>query len=739
MSEITAWLAYCFLIGGALTGGAWVWERSCRWSGGPARWGWVLALAGSVTLPFVLKLVPQPVWPEAVPMVGMVGVVTLEALTVSARSTPGAVTLEAVAIGVWVVLSLAVLLYAYGVVARVAESRRRWRSREVDGERVLVSRDVGPAALGVRRAVVVVPSWALELEADLRRLMLLHEREHVRAGDPRLLLASLMLVALMPWNPVLWFQAARLRNAIELDCDGRVLRHRVDPARYGALLLEVGRRRAVNPLVFATFAEPRVFLTERIRRIARWPLDRRPLRAAALSLVALLLFTTALLARVQSVSVLPAAAETRVLEVLGLPGVQQELRLRPVMVSDTPPAVRIEPRHTQYTLAPQLRNSEDIMERMAQLYPPLLRNAGIGGTATLWVYVNRTGGAQLVEVARSSGHQALDEAALKVAESMRFVPAQYGTDVVPAWIQVPVTFGELAHSVTVDERPTVVTQTLRVSDVPHFTPMTKRPELLNPAEVSRALVQHYPPELRDAGIGGTAVLWFYIDENGSVLKTQLKGSSGHQALDDAAARVAGSMQFAPALNRDRKVGVWIEIPVAFTSKSPEEVAVRESQVRLPLLRSPAEEYRIEASALRRAYEVEMVSAARRERQRIPLTREYDLVTNGPAAPARGAVRAREEETSRRAAQPELRNAREVEQALVRSYPPLLRDAGIGGAVMARLLIDGRGEVSRIELHTSSGYEALDRAALTVAATMRFAPRGGDVETWHDIPIVFTAK
>jgi hypothetical protein len=41
--------------------------------------------------------------------------------------------------------------------------------------------------------------------------------------------------------------------------------------------------------------------------------------------------------------------------------------------------------------------------------------------------------------------------------------------------------------------------------------MTVRPRLLNSRGVARALERFYPPPLRDAGIGGTVVVWFYID------------------------------------------------------------------------------------------------------------------------------------------------------------------------------------------------------------------------------------
>jgi periplasmic protein TonB len=105
-----------------------------------------------------------------------------------------------------------------------------------------------------------------------------------------------------------------------------------------------------------------------------------------------------------------------------------------------------------------------------------------------------------------------------------------------------------------------------ITRAPTFTPMTVRPQLQNAADVQRALVQAYPPVLRDAGISGTPVVWFFIDDSGSVVRTILSKSSGHPALDEAALRVAQQMRFSPALNRDRTVSVWVEIPVVFTAR-----------------------------------------------------------------------------------------------------------------------------------------------------------------------------
>ena len=102
-----------------------------------------------------------------------------------------------------------------------------------------------------------------------------------------------------------------------------------------------------------------------------------------------------------------------------------------------------------------------------------------------------------------------------------------------------------------------------ISAAPTFTPYTVAPSILNRNEVVRAMEREYPPLLRDAGIGGTVRVYFFIDENGRVVERQIDASSGHQALDDAAMAVSEIYRFSPALNRDKKVPVWVSFPITF--------------------------------------------------------------------------------------------------------------------------------------------------------------------------------
>jgi protein TonB len=102
-----------------------------------------------------------------------------------------------------------------------------------------------------------------------------------------------------------------------------------------------------------------------------------------------------------------------------------------------------------------------------------------------------------------------------------------------------------------------------ISAAPTFTPFTVAPSILNRDEVVRTMEREYPPLLRDAGIGGTVKVYFFIDETGRVGDYRIDQTSGHAALDDAALKVASVYRFSPALNRDKRVPVWVSFGITF--------------------------------------------------------------------------------------------------------------------------------------------------------------------------------
>jgi TonB family protein len=116
--------------------------------------------------------------------------------------------------------------------------------------------------------------------------------------------------------------------------------------------------------------------------------------------------------------------------------------------------------------------------------------------------------------------------------------------------------------------------------------MTVRPEILNAPEIVRAMVQAYPPVLRDSGIGGTVVVFFFIDETGQVGNAVLERSSGQAALDQAALEIARLYRFKPALNRDQVVPVWVAFPLTFRVNPVAANSGADEVPRPPALRRP---------------------------------------------------------------------------------------------------------------------------------------------------------
>jgi TonB family protein len=107
-------------------------------------------------------------------------------------------------------------------------------------------------------------------------------------------------------------------------------------------------------------------------------------------------------------------------------------------------------------------------------------------------------------------------------------------------------------------------QGVDLSEQPAFTPREVEPELRNRTEFGRALERAYPSMLKDAGIGGTVLLWVFVTEQGTVGNVRIHQSSGQTQLDAAAEKVMReSAKFSPALNREQKVPVWVALPVTF--------------------------------------------------------------------------------------------------------------------------------------------------------------------------------
>ncbi|HEX8209241.1 MAG TPA: M56 family metallopeptidase [Longimicrobium sp.] len=307
---IVSWMLYSLLVSVLVAAAAWVLEEVCRLLGRPVRWVWIGAMGATLALVALAPLrtsaptslaIDTAVVRRTAPVAaddtdaGLLAALTdaatavrdlagdtlRDAATLGAR-IPG----EALAAG-WLVLTAALLAIAAATLHRGNRERRRWPLHDVAGTPVRVAPRVGPAVLGVRTPEVVVPRWLLEATPEEQRLVVLHEREHIRARDPLLLAAGCLAAALVPWNPAAWWMLRRLRTAVELDCDARVLRHGVRPAAYGTLLIDMAGRGPGLTLGAPALAGTPSSLERRIRamnvRIPRFA----PARAGLLGVLAM--------------------------------------------------------------------------------------------------------------------------------------------------------------------------------------------------------------------------------------------------------------------------------------------------------------------------------------------------------------------------------------------------------------------------------------------------------------------
>ena len=277
-----AWMSYVIVVSLLLSLAALALEHAARVRQKPTRWLWGTSMIASLLVPLVVSSVsvqiPQlagvvdPAMPQRV--------VALRDMTVSGLSPSGWVTatvgqfsaspdLDRLLQVGWIAASTALLLAILTSGVQLSRRRRRWERGTMAGVPVHISADAGPAIVGLLHPHIVVPRWLLQCPADVQELVIAHEQSHLEAHDARLVTIALGLLVCMPWNLPLWWQLRRLRFAIEIDCDARVLRRGYDVSRYGETLIAVGERQSAIIAMVAAMSEPRSLLEQRIRNMLR--------------------------------------------------------------------------------------------------------------------------------------------------------------------------------------------------------------------------------------------------------------------------------------------------------------------------------------------------------------------------------------------------------------------------------------------------------------------------------------
>jgi bla regulator protein blaR1 len=298
-----AWMFYVIFVTLLLGAASLAAERRARLRRAPSRWLWALAITASLLLPTIIASVSIQL-----PSIASVGVprkvIALREVTSAHLSPRTWMTQRAVNVTTsrsvdellqraWVFVSAVMLVILVISGAHLSWRKRRWPTCTVGAASVYLAADVGPAVVGLMRPRIVLPTWLSELPASVQAAIIAHEQSHIEARDPQLLTMALLLLVLMPWNLPLWWQLRRLRRAIEVDCDGRVLAQGHDARRYGETLLAVGQRQSAFIGAVAAMSEPKSFLEERIRLMVRKPAKDWRVAAAALGCLSLVLVAVA--------------------------------------------------------------------------------------------------------------------------------------------------------------------------------------------------------------------------------------------------------------------------------------------------------------------------------------------------------------------------------------------------------------------------------------------------------------
>lgn len=241
-----AWLLCTMALALLLSAAAWRAERAQQRRARATRWLWLAAIAASAIVP--LAWLPR----------------------VLAAMPPEQAQLK---LG-WFVLSSGMLLMLALRGVWLLSHQRRWQKASLLGTPVFLSGGIGPCVAGLLRPRIVMPVWLRLISSQQQALLLAHAQCRLAARDPQLLALAHALIVLMPWNLPLWWQLHRLRFAIEVDCDARMLAQGHAWRDYAALLRRHGQYYSgltgAAPIVLK---DPRA-LRRRRRLLAGIPQDR---------------------------------------------------------------------------------------------------------------------------------------------------------------------------------------------------------------------------------------------------------------------------------------------------------------------------------------------------------------------------------------------------------------------------------------------------------------------------------
>jgi beta-lactamase regulating signal transducer with metallopeptidase domain len=265
---------YSLAIGALAASCAWLVERALIGLRSARRFAYIGGICMALLAPALVLVFnePEPAAVQAFHVQGSpqltAGVSDAVAVLVSRSltSNPGGGSANLIAGLAWAALSTSVIAFYLLSAWRLSRRTRRWSKSNIGSQPILVSPDIGPAVFGWWRPRVIFPRWLVTAPTEIRQLALAHEDQHLAARDPQVLATATLLSALFPWSPALSWMLRRLRFAMEVDCDARVLRAGIDAGEYGAALLYVSERQTPAPAAAMASAMALIERTSQLER-----------------------------------------------------------------------------------------------------------------------------------------------------------------------------------------------------------------------------------------------------------------------------------------------------------------------------------------------------------------------------------------------------------------------------------------------------------------------------------------
>ncbi len=418
--------------------------------------------------------------------------------------------MDTVLLTLWLCSSLAMTTH---LILSWASLRRRLSNAQVgsiDNTRVLMTPDIGPAVAGLMRPQICMPFWLNKLTDKTREIALAHEREHFLAGDTKLYGFSLLLLTAMPWNLALWWLHHRLRLAIEIDCDRRVLQQGYTLSQYGESLLEIASQCGPRQLVAAGLHASASSLEHRMRVMCA---SRGKARRSALAL-----FATASISTLAFAATIDPPRQT----------------LSAVFVADRQSTLLPIPSPVAVVL-----DNHDALAIALLHYFPELATARTEDRTIVWLLINEHGAV--------------------VRKAKQSVPAWSTLDVSDAaWMKHRKAFGvdesEITQQIVLESnlganRVAVAWMVKPGAEGAYPGPVIHLPggrasteaKVVNAVLAHRAAIEHFDPKAISEGTQPGTELWFVMDANGNVLRSGRRQtiSDPEQARHDIQTRMRG--------------------------------------------------------------------------------------------------------------------------------------------------------------------------------------------------------